>query len=93
MHGISCDRCGDSLLIEDSIRYVLKIELFAAYDPLEITRDDLRQDLDAAYQRILAQIADSDSTSLDETVHAQRKFDLCVRCRAAYLADPFGRGS
>ena len=31
-----CDRCGKAIL-KDELRYVAKVEVYAAYDPLEIT--------------------------------------------------------
>ena len=93
MQGISCDRCGVSLLIEESVRYILKIELSAAYDPLELTRDDLLQDFDGEYRSILRQISASSAEALGEQVHAVRSYDLCGRCHTSYLQDPFGERS
>ena len=46
MEGIVCDRCGEGLLIHENVRYVLNLEMFAAYDPMEITANDLDRDLE-----------------------------------------------
>ena len=40
MEGITCDRCGKSLLIDESVRYEVKIVVQAAYDPMELTAED-----------------------------------------------------
>ena len=92
MHGISCDRCGEGLLLEEDVRYVLRIELFAAYDPLELTAEDLRKDFDAEYRRLLEAALERPVEELQNEVHFARAFDLCGRCQRAVLADPLFRG-
>jgi len=39
-----CDRCGQPLE-EGALRYVAKIQVFAAYDPLEISFEDLMREI------------------------------------------------
>ena len=39
----TCDRCGTAIA-EGDLRYVAKIQVFAAYDPLKITFEDLLRD-------------------------------------------------
>lgn len=91
MHGISCDRCGKALLIEENVRYEVKIEVKAAYDPLEVTIDDLEQDLNAEIRRLIDRMKEMDPQALEDQVYKAMAFDLCMACQKAYLADPLAR--
>ena len=86
MHGLSCDRCGKSLLVDEEVRYLARIEVVAAYDPPEITRRDLETDFDAELRRLVRAMEGRDAKSLEEEVAAIRRFDLCPPCRGAFLA-------
>ena len=41
MNHQTCDLCGQELLARSEVRYEVRIEVKAAYDPLEITEEDL----------------------------------------------------
>ena len=41
MDHLTCDRCGNGLLLDAPVRYEVRIEVKSAYDPLELTREDL----------------------------------------------------
>jgi hypothetical protein len=88
LDGIACDGCGDSLLIEEDVRYVVKIEVFAAYDPLEITRSDLEKAGRAEMERLLEAMAGMDPKELEDGVYRKFQFDLCGKCQRLYLRDP-----
>ena len=90
MLGLSCDRCGKSLLIDEDVRYTLKIELVAAWDPPEITAKDLRRDFDAEIRKLIKAMESRDAKSLEEEVAVLRTFDLCPPCRVEFLALPLG---
>ena len=92
MHGLSCDRCGKSLLVDEDTRYLARIEVVAAYDPPEVMRQDLERDLEAEMRRLVAAAAARDRKELEEEVAAIRRFDLCPPCRKAFLEDPLGKG-
>jgi len=91
MHGLSCDRCGKSLLIDEEVRYLARIEVVAAYDPPEITRRDLETDFDAELRRLVRSMEGRDAKSLEEEVAAIRRFDLCPPCRKLFLDASPGR--
>lgn len=93
MHGISCDRCGKALLVDESVRYELKIVVKAAYDPLEVTVEDLEQDLNAEIRRLIDRMKHMDPRALEDQVYKEMAFDLCMACQGAYLANPLGRAS
>ena len=86
----TCDLCGKTLLAEEDTRYVVKIEVYAAYDPMEICGDDLREDHDDEIQGLLAQMEDMDAEDLEDQVYKTFRFDLCPECHEAYLKDPLG---
>jgi len=85
MHGLSCDRCGKSLLIEEETRYLARVEVVAAYDPPELTRADLERDFDAEIRRLVRSMEGREGRSLEEEVAVIRRFDLCPPCRGAFV--------
>jgi hypothetical protein len=91
--GLSCDRCGKTLLVEEDVRYVCEMRLYAAYDTLELTRGDLEKDHRAEIARLCAEIERRDPESLMDEVARALKFDLCPACHRKLLADPLGKGS
>ena len=92
MHGLSCDRCGKSLLIDEEVRYLLRLEIVAAWDPPELMPADLEKDFDAEIRRLVRSMEGRDGKELEEEVAAVRRFDLCPPCRTVLLADPLGEG-
>ncbi|HET6442363.1 MAG TPA: hypothetical protein VM219_07145 [Phycisphaerae bacterium] len=87
----TCDMCGKPLLADEDTRYVVKIEVHAAYDPMEITDEDLAKDQNGEIQDLLDQMADMDAEKLEEQVYKSFRFDLCPSCQAKYLQDPLFR--
>ena len=88
MHGLVCDACGGTLLLEEDVRYVLRIEGFAAYDPMELTRQDLERDLEAEMGELVKSLENLDAEEAQDGVHRSFRFDLCPRCWKDYLKDP-----
>ncbi len=87
----SCDLCGKELLVEEDLRYVAKIEVYAAYDPLEITEEDLDEDHMEEIGELIKQMEDMDETELEDQVHKSFRFDLCPECHKKFLKDPLNR--
>lgn len=92
MHGLTCDRCGETLLVESDVRYRVRIEVFAAYDPLELTRGDLERDLEQEMADLIERMRSMDPEELESQVYKRFDFDLCPDCQRRYLEDPLGRG-
>ena len=93
MDGLSCDRCGKSLLVEEPVRYLMELRISAAYDPMELAAKDMDGDL---REQIAELISDTDGMTekeLAESVTADRRFDLCPLCSRAVLENPFGKGA
>jgi hypothetical protein len=82
-----CDRCGCPLE-EGQLRYVARIEVSAAADPIEITAGDLQADTRSEMERLMERCAGKSEDELMQDVHVAFEFDLCRRCQQAYVADP-----
>ena len=89
----TCDLCGKTLLADEDTRYVVKVEVYAAYDPMELTSQDLEDDRTEEMQDLLDEMADSDPEHLEDQVYKVFRFDLCPECHEAYLTDPLGRAT
>jgi hypothetical protein len=88
----TCDLCGKPLLAEEDARYIVKIEVYAAYDPLEITEADLREDHAEEMKRLIEQMKHLSPEEAEDQVYRKFRFDLCPACQAKYLEDPLLRG-
>jgi hypothetical protein len=83
----SCDLCGQPL---DDRRFVVRMEIFAAFDAEDITEADLDAD---HLQEIAEDIHEMEITGTvpDDLGTKAYRFDLCPRCHAKYAKDPLGR--
>lgn len=92
----SCDLCKRPLDSENELRYVVKLEVYAAFDPLSVDdgeddRDSLA-DLHDALERIdSADEALLDGAQIGDEVYQQLRFDLCPECRKKFMKNPLGR--
>ena len=94
MDSVTCDLCGCDLLAAD-IRYVVKIEVYAAYDVQEITREDLDRDIEGEIKDLIAAIegGELNEDELHETVYKDLTFDLCAACQRRFLDAPLGKAA
>ncbi|MGQ0634684.1 MAG: hypothetical protein ACT4QC_08740 [Planctomycetaceae bacterium] len=83
----SCDLCGQPL--EDR-RYVVRMEVFPAFDHDALTEADLDAD---HLQEVANEIHEMEATgaALDDASTKSYRFDLCPRCHEKYAKDPLGR--
>ena len=82
-----CDRCGRPIE-KDEVRYIAKVQVYAAGDTLEISVEDLLADPAERMQRLLEQCEGLTEEELMRDVFVEMQFDLCRRCQRAYLANP-----
>jgi hypothetical protein len=87
---VTCDGCGKDLRPGED-HHVLKIEMFAAQDPAELTEADLDVDHMEAVGELLRQMEETDEAIELEPASCHRRFDLCSECRKRFLRDPLGR--
>ena len=86
------DMCKREIDPDGNLRYVVKMELFAAFDPLAVEEDDDRDHLEEI-QDILERLEDAESDQIGDDVYQQLRFDLCPECRRRFLKNPLGRES
>jgi len=84
----TCDMCGKPLLVEEEVRYVVKIEVYAGYDPMEITEEDLEEDHTEEMRELVKEMEDMTTEEVEEGVYKKFRFDLCPSCKEIYLRDP-----
>jgi hypothetical protein len=89
--GISCDLCGKGLLIDEQVRYTVRIEIKAAYDPMEIVREDLDRDLRAEMEGLIEKMKGMSKEDAANQVYKVFHFDLCPPCQKRYLKRPLPR--
>jgi len=87
----TCDMCGKALLADEDARYVVRIEVYAAYDPMEITAADLAKDHSKEVRELLEKMAEMDPEKIEDQVYKTFRFDLCPACQGKYLSDPLFR--
>jgi len=82
-----CDRCGHPIE-QGQLRYIAKIQVFAAADPLEITLEDLLRDTRREMNRLLQQCEGLTEEELMRDVYVKFEYDLCRACQKAYVNNP-----
>jgi hypothetical protein len=80
--------CGGALLVESDVRYELRIEVKAAYDPMELTKEDLRRDLEAEIRETLGKMEGMSREEAERSVYKTFTFDLCPPCQRRYVSAP-----
>jgi hypothetical protein len=90
---VTCDLCGKELLPGvDHSRYVVKIEIFAAHDPAEITEADLEEDHMEAVSQLLREMEDNLADPDTATpAHKSFRYDLCPECQKKFVRDPLNK--
>ena len=92
MRHYSCDLCGKDLTAGADTRYVVRVRVTPADDPVELTEADLDQDHVAAMAAFLEEL--EERGEVDEPAGpTSLEYDLCPGCRRKYVADPLGRAT
>jgi hypothetical protein len=89
MDRLTCDRCGNGLLLDAPVRYEVRIEVKSAYDPLEITSEDLADASKKLREAVDAVRGLTEQEAMDE-VYREFRFDLCRTCQKQFLKAPLG---
>lgn len=87
-----CDLCKREMDPEEDLRYVVKIEVCAAFDPI-MSEDEVEDDRDhlEEIQDLLETLEDQDCDRVGDDVYQQLRFDLCPECRKKFAKNPLGR--
>lgn len=91
MSELACDRCDRSLLAFEDVRYEVRIEVKAAYDPMELNPGAQPSDLRDEIARLIEATAGMSADEIEATVYKEFQFDLCLRCQREFLRDPLPR--
>jgi hypothetical protein len=89
----SCDICGKDLTPGVTTRFVVKMDVFAATEPTELTEDDTDADPVEEMARLLTEQEENDDELEPAPVCKKMQFDLCLLCHRKFIADPLGRES
>jgi len=90
MDHLICDRCGNGLLLDAPVRYEVRIEVKSAYDPLELTTEDLANAA-AGLKNAIESAKNLSAEEAQDEVYREFRFDLCRTCQKAFLKAPLGR--
>ena len=88
---VTCDLCGKQLRPGEDHRFVVKIEVFSAHDPSELTEADLDEDHMEAVSQLLRDAEDGVVPEPLEPSHQNFRYDLCPECRTKFARDPLGK--
>jgi hypothetical protein len=69
----------------------VKIEVKAAYDPLNFTEDDLAQSVRAEIAKLIQELEGISEEEAQNEVYRQFEFDLCAACQRRYVREPLPR--
>ena len=88
MNHRTCDLCGKELPKDGEVRYEVKIEIKAAYDPLNVTEDELAKDFRTEIAKVLQQLEGMSVAEAQNQVYRMFAYDLCAACQKAYVRNP-----
>jgi hypothetical protein len=85
---VTCDLCGRDLQGGQD-HYVVKIQVFAARDPGQLTEADLDADHMEEVSELLRELEEGVAAGHESEPPSRRlRYDLCPDCRARFLRDP-----
>ena len=82
-----CQRCGRELPT-GKLRYLVRVEVTAACDPIEVDLDESARDYLQDIRRLLEDCETLTEEELMQSVYVSFQFDLCRACQKAYIRDP-----
>ena len=86
-----CDLCHRDLDPEEDLRYVVKMEVYAAFDPMSNEEESDDRNHLQEIQDILEQLDDVESDQIGADVYRQLRYDLCPDCHKKFVKNPLGR--
>jgi hypothetical protein len=91
MQHFTCDVCGKPMTRGDDRRYVVKMEVYAAHDPAELTDDDLDTDHMEEVSQMLTEAGDAAEPAALAPAFKQFRYDLCPDCHSKFVRDPLNK--
>lgn len=84
----TCDLCGQQL---GDRRFVVKLEVYPAFDPEEFDEDDLDADHLQELSEIIQEMEATGKNEIEDCSSKGFRFDLCPQCHRKFTKDPLGR--
>lgn len=84
----SCDLCACPL---DERRYVVRLEVYPAFDPTQLEEADFDVDHLQEVSEMLANLPEGVPSPVTEEGAKVFRFDLCPHCYRKFVRDPLGR--
>jgi len=88
----TCDCCKRLIDPQQELRYIVRVEVYAALESSQEEPEDDRDHLQEI-QDILERLDDADDEQLGDEVYHQNRYDLCNECRNRYVKNPLGRAT
>lgn len=88
----TCDCCKQSIDPETSLRYIVRLEVYASLDPSEEDVNDDRDHLLEIHD-ILERLDDVEGDQVGDEVYHHVRYDLCSECRQRFVENPLGRAT
>jgi transcription initiation factor IIE alpha subunit len=85
-----CDKCGRRLGSNDSSRFIVKMEIYAAAGPMELS-DLAETDTEAELRATVEQLRTTDPDEVEDDTYRCLRFDLCRTCQRELLRHPLGQ--
>lgn len=86
----TCDCCKRTIDTTTELRYIVRLEVYAALDPVADELDDERDHL-LEIQEVLERLDDPLEEEVCDEVYHQKRYDLCSECRRQFVQNPLGR--
>ncbi len=85
-----CDRCGAAMGANDHQRYIVRMEIFAAADHMDLHVETARRPSEDL-QSVVKALAEADPDDVEDRTYRFLRFDLCDACRRQMLRHPLGQ--
>lgn len=85
-----CDRCSAALGTNDPNRFIVKLEVFAAADHVDLSQDDAAS-TSGQLHVVLEQLRTADPDEIEDKTYRSFRFDVCDNCRKYLIANPLPR--
>ena len=79
------------MLEQEELRYVVRLEVQAMMDPMDVDESDDDRDHLLEVHEILERLDDEDSDYLGDDMYQKRRHDLCPDCYRKFIKNPVGR--
>lgn len=82
-----CDKCGRHMAPNDAQRFIVKMEIFAAADHLDLDLDATEPDRNALSE-VIESLKESNPDEIEDQTYRAFRFDVCDTCRRILLERP-----